>query len=368
MPLHHAAEKGHVEILRLLLEAGAPVNAELSNGMTALHWCSQNGHVSCVEKLIACQDTKVSVKDSFDRTPLLCAAEQGHRDIVYLLAPGKIGEKLSATARGACESFEATIVDFGIDAVPRERKQRVLKNHSVYDLIYGWDDDSGKAKVPSQVKNVKVKPAFRWLHLPSNNLAWCQDLLTKVFVEAGHREIEDFKALTKCFNQEHRGQEVHANYMRTFCQRIPPMTIAKAYTLPIDQPTVLQEEGHLPGSSPTPQITIEPATPLKNSVATLSDKEKERDIDSDKGTPKSEKEKKKSKAERFAERHSKKASKAESPLRNGTPGGKGSNKGGDKNTKDQAVKSEPKVGAPSGKTVLFVSLFGGLLSIALHLY
>lgn len=38
-----------------------------------------------------------------------------------------------------------------------------------------------------------------------------QTLLAKSFIEAGHRDIESFKALEKCFDQEHkvRNSQVH---------------------------------------------------------------------------------------------------------------------------------------------------------------
>lgn len=40
------------------------------------------------------------------------------------------------------------------------------------------------------------------------------------FIESGCRDLEGFKALMKCLEQEHRGHFPHANYMRPFCQRI----------------------------------------------------------------------------------------------------------------------------------------------------
>jgi Mg2+ and Co2+ transporter CorA len=350
--LHNAAEKGHLKVVEFLLAAGANVNAELSNGMTALHWAAQNGHEEVVKAILTRPDAKLSVKDSFDRTPMLCAAEQGHRDIVYLLSPGKNGDRLSAAALGACESFEATVVDFGIDAVLRERKQRVLKN-SVYDLIYGWDATNNKPKVPTQVKNIKVNPSFRWIHIPANNLAWVEAMLTKAFVEAGHKEIDDFKALEKCFSQEHRGAQVHASFMRPYCHRIPPMSVAKAYTPVPESPIILQEEGGNGGGAPkTPLIYVEPATPgstpLKGSLATLPDKGEKSDKSDRENTPKSDK--KKTKSEKLAERHGKKGGKTDSPSGKGTPS---KVKGGERHPHPKP-KAVPIPSLPSGKLVLFM--------------
>lgn len=51
-PLHHAAYAGHVEIIELLLEAGAEVDAPALNGGTPLMRAIQSSRPSCVEVLI----------------------------------------------------------------------------------------------------------------------------------------------------------------------------------------------------------------------------------------------------------------------------------------------------------------------------
>jgi hypothetical protein len=371
--LHNAAEKGHINIVGTLLEAGAPVNAELSNGMTALHWSAFNGHIAVVERILAQPETRLAIKDSFDRTPLICAAQQGHRDIVYLLSPAKTGSRLSPKARRACESFEATIVDFGMDAPPRGERQRVLKA-SVYDLLYGWDTSSDKPKVPSQVKNIKSKPTFRWIHIPANNVAWVEAMLTKSFVESGHRDIDDFKAIEKCFSQEHRGPTVHASFMRTFSQRIPPMSSGKGpprsrSESPARDLTVVGEGTAGAGSAAMPRIQVEPPTPNKSLAGSVHERqdnlpkpEKEK-----KDTPKPEKERKKSKTEKFAERHAKKPKGENTNANKGSAGGGGGGKAkaaekGAQNAKAAllAKATATKAAGQSGKIVLFVS-FGTTL-------
>jgi len=166
-PLHNAAQAGAVGSVSLLLDAGADVNAELSNRMTPLHWASYNGHLEVVKVIVKRPEANIFMRDSFDRTPLLCAAERNHDEVCITLSPGKTGDRIRGVARTACEKFEATVVDFGMDL--REGRQRVFK-YSVFELLYGWDENLNKARVPLLVKNIKHRPAFRWVHLPSNNV------------------------------------------------------------------------------------------------------------------------------------------------------------------------------------------------------
>jgi serine/threonine-protein phosphatase 6 regulatory ankyrin repeat subunit B len=46
-----ASERGHKEVVKLLLEKGADVNAKNKEGMTALKYASENGHKEIVELL-----------------------------------------------------------------------------------------------------------------------------------------------------------------------------------------------------------------------------------------------------------------------------------------------------------------------------
>lgn len=59
---------------------------------------------------------------------------------------------------------------------------------------------------------------FRWIHLPANNMAWIEVLLTKMFIEEGASDVEGFKALERSFSHQHRGQQSHSHFMRPLCQ------------------------------------------------------------------------------------------------------------------------------------------------------
>lgn len=246
--LHNAAEKGHLEVVRLLLDSHADVNAETSSGMTALHWAAQNGHKGIVELIMQKPDVILAGRDAFMSTPLLRAAERGHEDIVHMLSPYKMWDRLSHAAQQACK-MEATVVDFGVAPSEKNlehRKGQLVYKQSVADLLYGWDSKNEKPTISCLAKNIKSKPAFRWIHLPTNNLEWVQTLLTKAFIEGGARDVDDFKSLEKCFAQEHRGPTVHAHFMRTYCQRMG-MSVAEK-----QNPRLSPANAQSPFASPSP--------------------------------------------------------------------------------------------------------------------
>ncbi|KAL8777526.1 MAG: hypothetical protein Q9194_002504 [Teloschistes cf. exilis] len=216
-PLHNAAEKGYEDVASLLLDWGADVNTTTSSGMTALHWCARNGHISTVKLLLQQSGIRIHRKDSFDETPMLGAAQNGHIEIVRLLSPAKDGTKLSIAARLACNGFQATVIDFGM-----EHRSMNHRKYAVFDLLYGWDEDKQKPIVTTLVRNVPAKPALRWIHLPTNNITWVETLITKHFVENSASDVDGFKALEKLLGQQHRGPTVHSFFMRPLCQRMQP--------------------------------------------------------------------------------------------------------------------------------------------------
>ncbi|KAF7595629.1 hypothetical protein BBP40_005377 [Aspergillus hancockii] len=212
-PLHNACEKGAVDLVRIILHAGAKINSQLLNGVTPLHLAAQAGHTEVVECLLERPDLKRRVRDNFGCTPFLRAAQFKRRDIVLLLAPFRNIDALSPDARGACEGFDATIVDFG-----NFRNENRVTKTSVFNLLYGRDPENPHKQAFTTVPTDSKATDFRWIHLPANNMAWVEALLTKNFIEEGAYDIESFKGLEKSFHYQHRGQRTHSHFMRPMCQ------------------------------------------------------------------------------------------------------------------------------------------------------
>lgn len=83
-PLHAAAAGRHIEVCRLLLAAGADVDATQHGGYTPLHEAAQHGDNEMVELFLSAgADPSVSVEGG--RTPAHIAEQAGHHDLAVRL-------------------------------------------------------------------------------------------------------------------------------------------------------------------------------------------------------------------------------------------------------------------------------------------
>ena len=86
-PLQSAVAGGHLEITRLLLEAGASPNVRDRSGYTPLHAAAQNGHIEIVRSLIF-GGANVEVVSEKNEKPLDMALKSEHDEVVNLLKAG----------------------------------------------------------------------------------------------------------------------------------------------------------------------------------------------------------------------------------------------------------------------------------------
>jgi len=99
-PLSCAAEKGHLESVKLLVGAGADVESKDREwGRTPLSWAAENGHLEVVEWLVREAGAEVESKDKEGWKPLGCAAENGHLEVVKLLVQ-EAGAKIETKTNG----------------------------------------------------------------------------------------------------------------------------------------------------------------------------------------------------------------------------------------------------------------------------
>ena len=221
--LLNAAQNGHENVVDLLLKANADVNARTSSGMTCLHWAAEHGHLKVVQRILKEQKALKNPKDGFDSTPLSRAGQHGYQEIIQELRPHIFGGSLSPIARDACQRFNAAVTDFYFE--DKLAVRNVVKRRSVWECLYGTDpkDPSGRTfTITTSLKDIKPRPPdFRWIHLPANNIAWAEAVITKYFLERDFSDSGSFKAMLRLFGQrQHRGRKVHSRFMRPLCQRV----------------------------------------------------------------------------------------------------------------------------------------------------
>ena len=79
-PLHLAALRGHRKIFEILLSAGAKLNPQDKEGNTPLHFLSENGHADLL-KMFLVKSPDVSMKNNMGETALKVAANMEIRNV-----------------------------------------------------------------------------------------------------------------------------------------------------------------------------------------------------------------------------------------------------------------------------------------------
>ena len=83
-PLHAAAAKGHVELVKYLINHGININVKCQNKMTPLHFASLNGHEDIVQILLKHDDIESDAKNKYDQNALQLAVECGYGKVVSI--------------------------------------------------------------------------------------------------------------------------------------------------------------------------------------------------------------------------------------------------------------------------------------------
>ena len=85
LPTHFAAEEGHVEVLKLLLDHGVDPNLKDYLAQTALHKASRTGQERVARLLLSLKDIQCQTTDSSGWTPLLSAVARDSKSIARTL-------------------------------------------------------------------------------------------------------------------------------------------------------------------------------------------------------------------------------------------------------------------------------------------
>ena len=122
---HVVAAEDHTEMVKILLESGAKVNAKNGSGWTPLHVAAYMGHAESVKLLL---EGEVNAKDKDGETPLHRAAWPGHTNIAKLLI--KAGANVNAKDKDGKTPLDKTWDrEFWIDPKEQAKCADLLRTH-----------------------------------------------------------------------------------------------------------------------------------------------------------------------------------------------------------------------------------------------
>jgi ankyrin repeat protein len=156
-PLYTAARNNNPEIVELLLEYGADKNAPLRDGTTVEDHVEHGSSVAMVLR-----------RPPIRKGPSVNAPKMRSTPSITFPRPLKAPRQDQYDKLAACYGFEATIVDFFLDAY-QDEERRIAETASIYDTLY----ERGPDRIMSEARGNRLqrqKPAFRWYHLPANNV------------------------------------------------------------------------------------------------------------------------------------------------------------------------------------------------------
>ena len=135
MPLFIASERGHLDIVRLLIKKGAKLDKADYDGWTPLIGASLMGHLEVVRLLVDAGADLNKVNDD-GKTALDIAKAMGHLEIVRLLveASADKGEEKSMDGGDDNEKKEKSM-DGGDDNEKKEKKEKKKRAPSTYNLF-----------------------------------------------------------------------------------------------------------------------------------------------------------------------------------------------------------------------------------------
>jgi ankyrin repeat protein len=241
------------------LDNGALVNVQTTSGETPLHLAAESGVPGVVESLLRCADIRLDIRDEYGDTPFSKAAKAKSTHALHLLAPYR-AERVPKKELDASKTFKAMIVDFGRFPNGKRRIEMTMHDLLYFQTPVRAPDLTARPRpllLPKLSKsrlspNMHQAIHFRWIHLPANNIAWAEALLTKAFVEEGDYDVDKFMAVERSIETLQRSQKFESHYMRPSCDPITGDEAGSSFTAKPKPP----DPKSAPEISPGPPLVV----------------------------------------------------------------------------------------------------------------
>jgi ankyrin repeat protein len=210
-PVADAARRGDLDAVRRLVETGADVNTPHGDGMTALHWAAENGDVEIVEVLIYAGAHLEAVTRNGGYTPLHLASAVGRLETMEALlqagADVSRGTTTGVTAlHYAGASGSATAVDllleYGAEVGARESvwgqtplvfASAAGRLETVRALIDGGSDLAATTNVVDVAEIIAEDVEFKARRDAIKAVEWGLDLADQGYAGTGGRQDEQLR-------------------------------------------------------------------------------------------------------------------------------------------------------------------------------
>jgi hypothetical protein len=192
-----------VELVKVLHERGDDLFAQDRKGQTPLHLAAARGKVAVVRYIIKQTDSKQQrhPKDKSGKTPLMLAERAEVRQEFAPWQPNLDG----ATSKDICKSYWAEISKW----YGASERFRVSIPETIHELLYNYDERGNNV-----VRN-KLDGGLKWVHLPANNIEWCEDLLLGWYLGRNAScDTKDLEAARQPFEQQHFSLTPQERFLR----------------------------------------------------------------------------------------------------------------------------------------------------------
>ncbi|KAM0716170.1 hypothetical protein Q7P37_008684 [Cladosporium fusiforme] len=197
----------HIELLNLFLAYCPNLDAQNDMGETPLHMASQGRSHELVNALRSRIRSRQQLHcvDIQGRTPLMCATTS---NVIMEFSPWQRNSTWLPVS-DVCKLYPAPLVEW------KGGRFHSFTYCSIRKLLYERADETISQKVP--------KGHLKWIHLPANNIDWCEDFLTRWYSEgAGNLDKEGLKAARRVFDLQHVAHSKQGRFLQPGVQIVHP--------------------------------------------------------------------------------------------------------------------------------------------------